>query len=128
MYEYGARLGAGAGTLLAMDLFYFVVVSRLFGSLWWYPELPQRRNGRVYIFLAMVFCALLFGTVGALFRPADLGGAATVGCLLGVLVFGVFNACALVMLETWTLKTAFLDMLYGVGGYTAASCVMWHLL
>ena len=128
LYEYGARVGAGSGTLFLMDAVYFGVVSRLFGNTWWYPDLPSRRNGRVLVVVAMIFCAVLFGVVGALFRPGTLADAATVGCLLGILVFGVFNACALVMLETWTLKTAFLDTLYGVGGYTAASCVMWHLL
>ena len=127
--EYGSRVAAASALLFSFDLFYFGIVRRLVGpSLWWYPELTGQRSGRAYILTAMLFCAFLFGIVASLFHPPTVGDAAVVGALLGILTFGVFNACALVLVDDWTPITACFDMLYGVGTYAGASAVIWHLL
>ena len=124
----GARVAVAATTLAGCDLVYFGVVRQIFGSLWWYPPLSGARSSRAYVVTAILFCAVIFGIVASLFEATTIGEAASVGVLLGILVFGVFNACALVLVDEWTMATAVLDLLYGVGTYAAASAAIWHLV
>ena len=126
--SYGARVGIATATLFGCDLIYFGLVRLVFGTAWWYPPLSGRRCGRAYVLTAMAFCAVLFGVVASLFHPSTLNEAAAVGTLLGILVFGVFNACALVLVDEWRMTTAALDFLYGVGTYAAAGAASWHVL
>ena len=127
-FAYGSRVGVSTAVLVACDLFYFTAVRKLAGDRWWYPGLSDKRGGPAYVLTSIVFCAVLFGIVASLFICSTLAEAAAVGCLLGILVFGVFNACCLVLIDDWTMTTAAFDFFYGIVTYTGASAAIWHLL
>jgi len=86
-----------------------------------YPIDEQSREEREHTkrrtIPAVLISAILVSLVTPIFRAEGTGEAASLGALLGFLVFGVFNAVEWALWSKWTLRTCLIDTVYGMAVY-----------
>ncbi len=66
---------------------------------------------------AVLVAAMLAALVTPIFRAETVGEGASLGAVLGFLVYGVFNAVEWALWSKWTVGTCIIDTAYGCAVY-----------
>ena len=116
---YGTKFIVGALVLLVCDGLWLKLATGTCCSV--YPIDKQTREEQEHTrrrtVPAVLLSALVASLVTPIFRAETAGEAASLGALLGFLVFGIFNAVEWALWSKWTLGTCLIDVAYGVSVY-----------
>jgi uncharacterized membrane protein len=112
-----ARAAVAFATLVSLDLTWFAASRPLYESV--VTKKP------VNYVAAIVVWALLGSAIGMQERPADPLEAGVYGALVGLVVYGVYNATNYAIMSDWPLHVALIDTTWGCIVCASAALVVY---